>query len=227
MNATPLYLTPSELVYLNGEKFAPKGGIFNKTRLVHLDFEVSSAPLAQALFAAAFLTLEQQGTLRLEIRQKKTLFGLASARALYADSVGPAAAWPQDTIETALARIAYNLAMNKGQNEVSNVVYAWLGQDSTVPVEEVFNWVKAGLAARGLLDARVQTHLKIFKSTVYACPPQTLALAAGQPLQLVQQLFGWCQQSRPEVWKMLNSQISSGIEARREKTDTDTDTTSD
>ena len=221
MNAIPPYLTPSELVYLNGEKFAQKAGVFNKTRLMHMDLNVSETPLAQAVLVAAFLTLEQQGTLRLEPRQKKVLLGLATSKALYADSVGPAAAWPQDTLEAALPVWAYRLAMSKNKNEVETIVYAWLGQDSSTPYEAVFDRIKCGLAARGLLDSRQETHLKIFKSTIYTLPDGTRQLAAAQPVQPVQQLMDACQRSRPEVWKMLNDSVKKGIALRQEKTDTD------
>jgi hypothetical protein len=222
MNTTPAYLTPSELVYLNGEKFAPKGGVFNTTRLFHLDSSVGSAPLAQAVVAAAFLTLEQQGTLCMEVRQKKVLFGLTSTKALYADAVGQMAAWPAYTLESALPGLAYQLAGNKGQNEVHSILYAWIGQDVGAPFEEVFNRIKYGLAARGLLETRQETHMKIFKSTAYVLPEGTRQLAAVQPLQPVQQLLGWCQQSRPDVYSALFEQIKKGITARQEQSDTDT-----
>jgi hypothetical protein len=210
MNTIPAFLTPSELVYLNGEKFVAKAGIFNATRLMHMDYPVGAAPMAQAVIAAAFLTLEQQATLRLEIRQKKVLFGLASSKALYADAVGQMAAWPAYTIESALPGLAYQLAGNNAQNEVHSILYAWLGQDVGSPFEEVFNRIKAGLAARGLLETRQETHLKIFKSTVYVLPEGTRQLAAVQPLQPVQQLMG------------LFDQIKKGIASRQEQTDTDT-----
>jgi hypothetical protein len=221
MNTIPPYLTPSELVYLNGEKFAQKAGVFNKTRLVHLDLDVSAAPLAQAVLAAAFLTMEQQGTLRLEVRQKKVMLGLATSKALFADSVGPAAAWPQNTIESFLPGLAYQLAANKNKNDVETMVYAWLGQDSGLPFEEVFSRVKYALAARGLLETRQETRLKIFKSTVYTCPDTTRQLAAAQPVQAIEQIFGWCQQTRPELWKMLNDSVNKGISLRKEQTDQD------
>src|SRR5512138_3667470 len=131
MNAIPPCLTPSEWVYLNGEKFASPSGVFNKTRLVHTDLSVSQAQLAQAALAAAFLTLEQQGTLRLEVRQKKVLFGLASSKALYADSSGPHAAWPSQTLESVLPGLAYQLAMDKNKNEIDTILYVWLGKDSS------------------------------------------------------------------------------------------------
>jgi hypothetical protein len=222
MNAPSPDLTPSELVYLNGEKFASKSGVFNKTRLVHTDLSVSQAQLAQAALAAAFLTLEQQGTLRLDVRKKKVLFGLASSKGLYADSHGPAADWPPQTLESTLPGLAYQLGMDKNKNELDTIIYVWLGQDSSSPFEDVFTRIKEGLAARGLLETHQETHLKIFKSTVFTCPESTRQLAAAQSLQPVQQLLDNCQQTRPEVWKMLNDSIKHGITLRQEQTDTST-----
>jgi hypothetical protein len=223
MDANPAYLTPSEHVYLNGEKFAPKAGIFGKTRLMHVDFDANVTQLVQSVLAAAFLILEQQGTLRLEIRQKKVLFGLTSTKAMYADAVGPAAAWPAQTIEAALPGLTAQLAANKGQNEVYSLIYAWLGQDYSSPYEEVLRRVKDGLAVRGLLEANEVRTLKIFTRTVYVLPEATRRLALTQPIQPVQQLFGACQQTRAEVWESLNNQIKKAVTARQEKSDTDFD----
>ncbi len=223
MDAIPAYLTPSEHVYLNGEKFAPKAGIFAKTRLMHVEFDANVIQLVQAVFAAAILTLEQQGTLRLEIRPKKVLFGLASTKGLYADAVGPMAAWPAQTIEASLPGLAYQLAANKGQNEVYSMVYAWLGQDSAAPFEAVLLRVKRGLAARGLVETREERTLKIFTHTVFVLPEATRRLALDQSIQPLQQLLGWCQQTRPDVWESLNSQIKKAVVAHQEKSDTDFD----
>ncbi len=223
MNA-PAYLTPSEQVYLNGEKFAPKGGIFNKTRLMHIDFQVDCPQLAQAAMAAAFITLEQQRTLRLEFRQKKGLFGLGSVTIFCAEVVGPVAAWPAGTLEAAMPMWAQRLAAAKvNQNEVYNITYFWLEQDYMSPFEQVLTLIKGGLAERGLLDSHVETHLKIFKNTVYSLPESTRQLALTQPLQPLQQLMAWYAQSKPDVWKALNDQIKRGIAARQEKDQSDID----
>jgi hypothetical protein len=87
------------------------------------------------------------------------------------------------------------------------------------PFEEVFARIKYGLAGRGLLESRVETHLKIFKNTTYTLPESTRQLALSQLLQPLQQLLGWFAQSRPEYWKALNEQIKRGIDERQEKSD--------
>jgi hypothetical protein len=219
---TPAYLTPSEQVYLNGEKFAAKAGVFNKTRLMHSDYQVDPTQLAQAVIAAAFITLEQQGTLRLEFRQQKGLFGIGSSNLFYANAAGPMAAWPAGTLEAALPLLAQRMAATAvNQNQVFVVTYAWLEEDCAAPFENVFLFIKRGLAARGLLESRVETHLKIFKNTVYTLPEFTRQLALSQPIQPLQQLLAWYAQTRPDYWKALNEQIKRGIEARQEKPDND------
>jgi hypothetical protein len=219
MNA-PAYLTPSELVYLNCEKFAEKGGVFNKTHLMHIDFQVDARQLAQAAVAAAFLTLQQQGTLRLEFHEKKRILGLGKATVFCADAVGPIAAWPAGTLESVLPGLAQSLAAQAAaQNQVKTILYFWIGADSAAPFEDVFSLIKRGLALRGLLESRVETRLKIFKNTVYTLPESTRQLALAQPLQPVQQLLGWYAQARPEYWQALNDHIKNGIESRREQND--------
>ena len=48
------YLTPSELVFLNGDKFAQKAGVFNKIKLMHVDLSVNVIQLTQMAVASAF-----------------------------------------------------------------------------------------------------------------------------------------------------------------------------
>ncbi len=217
----PAYLTPSEQVYLNGEKFAAKAGFQHKARLLHSDTQVDCIQLVQAVFAAAFITLEQQNTLRLEFREKKGPLGLGSSRNLYADAVGPMAAWPAGTLEYPLPGHAQRMAATAAhQNQIYVVTYAAVEEENNDPFEQVFTLIKRGLAARGLLESHVETRLKIFKSTVYTLPETTRQLAQTQPLQPLQQLLGWYAQTRPAQWKELNKQIQRGVEARRPQPDT-------
>src|SRR5512135_2417894 len=117
MSVPGSYLTPSELVYLNGEKFAQKAGVFNKIKLMHLDLSVNDAQLVQKVVAAAFLVNEQVGTLRLEVRAKKALFGLASVQALYAEPCGVQHPWPEHTLEAVFPTYAGRFKADKNTNE--------------------------------------------------------------------------------------------------------------
>lgn len=213
-----VYLTPSELVYLNGEKFAQKARLGN-TRLLHNDQDVSRVDLVVAILRAALFTQEQYRTLRLDVRKKKVLLGLASTDTLYADPIGPMPAWPDGTAEAAFPPLAQQFYQPKGENEVTNIIYAWLGQTVSSPWELALEKIKWGLAKRGLLEVHEERKLKIFISRKFICPLSTLQLAARQPIQPVFDLLNFYSQNRPDVWKESEEAIRKGIGARQEKDD--------
>ena len=62
----------SELVLLNGEKFAKKVMMGN-IQLMHTEESVSYSQLGQAMLAAAVLAAESSGNLQLEARQEKAM----------------------------------------------------------------------------------------------------------------------------------------------------------
>ncbi len=214
-------LTPSELVYLNGEKFAQKAGVFNKIKLMHMDLSVNDAQLVQMAVAAAFLANEQAGTVRLELRSKKALFGLTSVQALYAEPCGVQHAWPENTLEAFFPAYAERFKVEKNTNEVYTILYAWMQEDCMSPFGEVISRIQYGLGARSLLGMREEKKLKIFTVHSYTLPDSTRALAQSTPLEPVQQLLRQCEQGRPQVWKALLEQIKKAISARREQTDND------
>ncbi len=221
MSVPDLYLTPSELVYLNGEKFAQKAGVFNKTQLMHVNLGVNMIQLVQMAVAAAFLANEQAGSLRLELRGKKALFGLTTVQALYAEPCGLLRQWPAETLEAVLPTYAERFKAEKNTNEVYAILYAWMGEDCMSPYGEVINRIQYGLGARMLLGMREEKKLKIFTVRSYTLPDATRALAQSTPLAPVQQMLQQCEQARPLVWKALLEQVKKAISARTEQTDTD------
>lgn len=215
-------LTPSELVFLNGQLFAEKAWIGNVS-LLHTDAKVSAAQLGQAVLAAAFLAADQAGSIRLEVRQKKVFLGLGKADALFADPGDPAVAWPEPSLESRLRQWAEWWQHRKGQNYVSYVLYSLLGQDSTSPWQEVLEMVKTGLATRGLLQKIKERKLKILTFSHYELPESTAAMLLRQPVEPVQQLLTECQSYRPQLWKLLVADIKKAIKMRTEKTETNDD----
>lgn len=210
-------LIPSELVFFNGEKFASSKGIFNKVSLLHTDVQVNKVELVQHLLAAAFLANERAGWMRLELRQKKVLFGLGSKTALFADPTGKPAEWEGACLEDDLL----NAARRASNSEVDTLVSVWLGQDVSDPYQEVIGRVKAHLAERGLLDMQEERKLKIFVSRSYSLNSEAQSFIAAQPLQPLTALLQNCQTTRPEVWQELLKQIKKGVDSRQEKMDTD------
>jgi len=213
--------TPSELVLLNGDQFATPVRFGNNVSLVHTEGKVSAEQLGQAILTAAILSAEQAGDLRLEARQKRAMMGLRKVTTLYAVPGRNASPWPEGSLERQLGPLAQRLLTDKGQNEVSNVIYAWLGQDSAVPWTVAIDHVKQGLATRGLLETVEEKKLKLFTSKSYLVTDRTAALVAKQPLAAVHDLLATMQRDRPEVWQLLTNQIRDAVRRRTEKTDVD------
>lgn len=210
-------LIPSEMVYFNAEKLVSTKGVFNKISLMHTDVQVNRVELAQHLLAAAFLANEQAGLMRLELRQKKVMFGLSSKTALFADPTGQPPRWEGPCLEADLLAAAGRAA----NSEVESIVSAWLGRDYSDPYDEVFLRVKMNLAGRGLLDMQEERKLKIFVSRSFSLPTETRAFIAAQPLGPLSALLQNCQNTRPQVWQELLKQIKKAVDSRQEKMDVD------
>jgi hypothetical protein len=215
-------LSASELVLLNGEKFAKKVMMGN-IQLLHTEESVSVAQLGQAILAAAVLASESSGNLELEARQEKALFGLRKVTNLYANPRHQANEWPEAFLESQFFQITGRLKTEVGNNQVSNILYAWLREDSGSPWQSAIELVKAGMARRGLLEAYEEKSLKIFTVTRYALPEGTKALAAGQSIHPVQQLLSNCENYRKDIWDLLIKQIKKAIKDRTEQDDVDFD----
>ena len=212
----------SELVLLNGEKFAKKVMMGN-IQLMHSEESVSVAQLGQAILDAAVLAVESSGNLQLEARQEKAMFGLRKVANLYANPTPQPVEWPGPCLEAQTVQIASRLKVKDGNNQVSNVIYAWLREDSGSPWQSVIELVKAGMAQRGLLEAYEEKSLKIFTITRYSLPDSTKTLAAQQSIHPVQQLLSNCENYRKEFWDLLIKQIKKAIKDRTEQDDVDFD----
>ena len=215
INQNSPYLTTSEQVYLQGEKFAEKGGLLNKYKLMHTDEQVSLSDLVSKVVAAAFLSGEKAGAIRLEIRKKKALLGLAKVTTIYAEPL-TRSDFPEGSLEAKFFDLATHYQLMKGQNEVWMLVYAWLRMDVASPWARAAELIQAGLGERQLADVITEKKLKIFTTTRYELPESIRSLAAATPAQPVQQLFADCRANRPEVWELLIKQIKQGVEKRKE-----------
>lgn len=213
----PTYpLAPSELVLLKGDQFAKKVMLGN-IRLLHTDASVSVSQLGEAVLAAAILASEQAGGLRLELRQKKAMFGLRKVQVLYAVPTGAEIPWPDHSLEAQVCPIAKRLQPDGSGDEVSNILYAYLRQDSGSPWQSALELVMQGMAARGVLDAVEKKTLKVFTTTDYRLPENTAVLAAKQPIEPLQGLLRACERERPEVWQGLVKELKSAVKARTEE----------
>jgi hypothetical protein len=212
-------LTPSELVLLNGERFAHKVMIGN-VDLLHVEAKVSAQELAQAALAAAFLALAQAGSLRLEIRSHKALLGLRTIKALYANPGDSTTTWPAYSFEARLPELAREWQQqHQGKNLVENLVYSLLHEDSANPWQSTIELLKKGMSERGVLERVEERKLKIFITHHYILPESTQAQRLRQPVEPVARLLDEAEKGQPELWKMLVTAIKQAIKLRTEQSD--------
>ncbi|MEJ2709967.1 MAG: hypothetical protein P8074_20315 [Anaerolineales bacterium] len=219
----PAYpLTPSELVFLNGEIFAGKAMLGNMP-LLHTDQSVSTSQLGQAVLAAAFLANEHVGAFSLGVAQKKAMLGLRKVKTLTANPGKNSPAWPAGSLESGLFALTRDRYASGKSTEVNDLVYTWLRSDSQDPWTSVLEMLKHGLADRGLLERSEEKKLKIFTKTKFSLPDATAQIAGKANVALVQQILGDCERQRSEDWKLLNKLIKKAISARTEQDDVDFD----
>lgn len=214
-------LTPSEVVFLNGELFAKKA-VLGNVELLHSAEKVSVAELGKAILTSAILGCEQAGAFRLELRERKGMLGLRKVQELFAVPAAPRVNLPEHSLEAVFADLATQLAL-KDKNDIYTMIYTWLCRDATSPWNTAIELVQAGMARRGLLEAVQEKKLKVFTVTRYSLPERTLRLAKGQSVGAVKTLLDDCERTRPEVWKELEAGIKKAITARTESGSTDFD----
>lgn len=214
-------LTPSEVVFLNGELFAKKVTLGN-VQLLHSEEKVSLSQLGQAILTAAVLACEQAGAFRLEAQERKAMLGLRKVQKLFAVPANAREKLPEDSLEANLSDLAIRLKP-EDKNDIYTIFYTWLRRDSSSPWNTALEYFKAGMAKRGVLDAEDIKRLKIFTETRYTLPERTVRLVKGQSVEPVKSLLDNCARTRPEVWKLLESGIKKAISDRTESSDSSVD----
>ena len=215
---TPFPLTPSELVYLNGEKYSPKKALINNTKLMHIDLNVATNELVHAMLCTAFLASEQEGAIRLAVRSVKHLLG--SKEELFADP-GPAGKiWPEPSIENLICTNSRDL-FGRDRNTVKAIVYNLLDSDCIAPGSAIIELTKPYLAQRKLFTTGEKKALGFIPIVTYQAPPTTIVGAAQFPMERINLLLANTQRTRPQIWKLLLAGIKSGIAERVEQSDND------
>lgn len=215
MNLEVAKLAPSELVLLNGDRFAGKSRIGN-VKLPQNGATVSAGDLGQIILAAAFLSCEKASVIRLEVRKKKTLLGLRKVDVLYVEPQKKNHDWPKHSLESEIYSLTVRLRDDKGSNEVANIIYEWLGENSASPWQRAVELVQSGMADRGALARIQERRMKVLKTTSYKMTVSTARQAAEQPLDPVIRLLEECQYTRPYIWQLLISGMKSAINSRTE-----------
>lgn len=215
---TPFPLTPSELVYLNGEKYSPKKALINNTKLMHIDLNVATNELINAMLCAAFLTNEQEGAMRLEVRSVKHLLG--SKEELFADPGAAVGIWPAPSIESLMCTNSRDL-LGRNKNTVRAIVYNLLDSDAVAPGSAIIELLKPHLAKRRLMTTGEKKVLGFIPTVTYQLPQATIAGAAQFPMERINNLITNTSRSRPQIWKLLMAGIKAGIADRVEQSDDD------
>ena len=218
MTGTQARFAPSEIVLLHGDRFAGEGGMLKgKEELLASEKKVSIEELAASVLSAVVLAHEEAGSIRLEARSKKVLFGLMSRRTLYAGRGAADAQWPEGSLEAQLRAFLRGDSM-----EVDDLLHALLLEDVPYPPHEVLDRVKQGLAVRGLLRREEVKRMKIFTAHVYRLAEGTEERLRAETPDAVRGLLDGCQRSRPELWQLLQKHVGSAL-ARRKEADDDHD----
>jgi hypothetical protein len=213
MKLTDSAFTPSELILLNGDKFAPEVES-DGHQLLCSDGMVNGHYLAVMMTAAAILANEEEGALELDLReQKKKLFSSASTQRVYMRPKGQSPSWNGYTLESAVLFSAGQFFAMQGDNSVSNVVYSVLMEDRKYPWQKIIEFVEWGLATSNWLMPVEGDAAKAFQ-TPFICPDKVQELAFAQPLAPVKQLFATCKKITPELWKQLLAEIDKALKDR-------------
>lgn len=206
---TSTTLTPSELVYFHGDKFAQKVMIGNH-ELVHNNTKVSANQLAEAMLLTALLGNEEKGILSLEIKTSKALFGMMTTHSAQVNLLNTSNDWPDNTLESLVYQIAERLKKAKGANAVTveDIIYNFFSEDVAWPQKNIIGMVLSGSYKRGLLLTNEKNN--------YIPYPDTLKLLENQSVEPVQKSISTSEKSRPELHALLFKQIQSGLKKRVE-----------
>ena len=137
-------LTPSEVVFLNGELFAKKVTLGN-VQLLHTEEKVSLSQLGQAILTTAILACEHAGAFRLEVQERKAMLGLRKVRKQFAVPTNPRLDLPEHSLEATFSDLAIRLTP-EDKNDIYTIFYFWLAKDSFSPWNTVIELIKAGMA---------------------------------------------------------------------------------
>lgn len=208
-------LTPSEVIMVRGDVFAPRaeGFLTTKTRLINSDLPVLTETLSRTILAAALLANEGVGNLRFEEQERTGFFGRRYT-ALMALAAHMNYRWPPDTLEDALCRIVADSKPLK----VRELVYKVLESSASEPGKIAPNVIQRGLAKRGLV-AKAPMTLRDFVLTDsrYTAPQSTFGLATSQAIRSVQDMLSATEIARPALWAMLIAQIDDAVDRRTDR----------
>lgn len=201
---TPAAFTPSELVVLFGDRFAPEAGMLAaKEEILTSGVKVSSEKLMNAAIKAALYTVHRSGAARLQTRAGKALFGLMNSQKLFLLQGPGTASFPAGTLEAFVVEAAVL------ENEVDDVLKSYIAEEVSNPSQRVLGLIKRGMSERGLLEAEMKKTMLVFTTIDYVLPASTRMAAEAQSIEPVQQLLREFEQREPELDAAVQKDIDS------------------
>lgn len=204
--------TPSEYIFLNGEKFAPTSEGPESISLLCSDTQVNGPQLAILLLMAAILANESEGVLAIELQEKKKLFG-GTASEVYLHGIQPTPNWSGYTLEAAVMFLAGNLFPTQ-EHTLYNIIYSLLTNDRVDPWQKIIELVEWGLVSSNWLIPVKGDAMGAF-STPFICPGNVRELALEQPAKPVISLLEGCKQRRPDLWQRMTREIERAFRDRK------------
>lgn len=215
MGLTDFSFTPSEYIFLNGDKFVPKAEGGGSLALLCSDACVNGYQLAVNLVLAAILANESEGALEISIEEKKKLFGGSSSKEIYLRKISAPPNWSGYTLESAVMYIASNLLAQQ-KHTLYNVVYFLLAQDRPDPWQKIVELVEWGLASSNWLIPVEGEAAEAF-STPFICPAKVRELALEKPVEPMTSLLVGLQQARSQTTQALVNEIERALKDRKSR----------
>lgn len=196
--------TPSEMVVLFGDRFAPEAGMLVPSEVVLTSrAKVSSGALMGAAVKAALYTVHRSGAARLQLQEGTAMFGLRKTHNVALLQGLGTAEFPAGSLEAFLLESAVM------EREVEDVLKSFIGEEVSNPAQRVLGLIKRGLSERGMLEAEMRKTMLVFTTIDYVLPPDTRLAAEAQPVLPVQQLLRHYAQREPELDAALQKEIDS------------------
>ena len=214
MKLTDLPFTPSELILLNGDRFAPEVEA-DGHQLLCSDCMVNGNYLAVMMIAAAILANEAEGALTIELADpKKNLFASKPRQQVILRPAGLTPSWNGYTLESALLFSTGQLFATQADFSVRNVTFTFLMENRKQPWTKVIEFVEWGLATSNWLMPVEGDAAGAFE-VPFICPQKVQELAFSQPLGPIKNLFSTCKANTPELWKVLLAEIDQALKERQ------------
>lgn len=215
MGLTDYSFTPSEYIFLNGEKFSPESEGNDSLALLCSDKMVNGYRLAVHMILASLLANEAEGALELQIQEKKKIFGGSSKKEIFLCPKPPAPNWSGYTLESAIMFIIGNLYAAQ-EHSLYTTVYVLLAENRSDPWQKIVERVEWGLASSNWLIP-VEGEAAAAFSTPFICPGKVRELAIEQPAEPVVSLLSGLRDGRGEVWQSMIADIERAMKDRKSK----------